>query len=818
MGPPGEASQTAVPAGAKVVVIGGGVAGCSLVYHLTRLGWADVTLLEADQLASGSTWHAAGLCTQFVSSYNLMRLLRYSLDLYRSLAGETGQPVDFHECGSVRLATTPDRLDEFRHRVSTAELVGVPVELVGPDRLCELFPLVDPSGVLAAAHLPTEGHIDPTSVTRALASGAAARGARIVRGTPVTAVERSRGGWTLTTPGGSIQAEIVVNAAGQWARQVGRLAGAELPIVPLQHHYVVTEPLPEVAALVRELPVLRDTDASFYVRQEGTGLLVGPFERRPKTWALDGVPEDFHGRLLPDDLEQIADVLVAAGERVPAFADAGIKTVVNGPDGYTPDGRCLMGPVPGLRGFHVLAGFSIFGVVYGGGAGRYAAEWIVDGQPSDDMWELDVRRFGEYARPTRYVVSRAREVYEREYAIHYPDEELPAGRPLKTGPLYDRLLARGAVYGVRSGWERPLWFTRDGDEAQDRYSFRRGNWHDAVADECRAVRAAVGVLDQTSFAKFELSGPGAETFLDGLCANALPAKTGRIALTQMCTPAGGVECDVTVTRLADDRFYVVSAAATETHDLAWIERHRPDDGSVRLRNVTGRYGVLTLAGPRSRELLAALTDADVSREAFPFFHCRELDVAMAPVRALRISYVGELGYELHHPLEYQRHLYEQLLAAGEALGLADFGYRALESLRLEKAYRLWGADLSQRFTPLEAGMERFVRFDKRDFIGRDALLRQEEEGLTRRLACLTVDVDAADPHGYEPVFDGDRAIGYVTSAGFGHTVGTAIALAYLPVDATQPGTDLAVGVLGERRPARVVAEPPYDPANERLLS
>ena len=806
-----------LPDEAAVVVIGGGIAGCSLAYHLTNLGCTDVVLLEAAELASGSTWHAAGLCTQFVPSYNLMKLLRTSLDLYASLEEETGQSVDLHRCGSVRLAGTPDRLDEFQHRASLAALLGIPVEIVSPERLLDLFPLVDPAGVLAAAYLPTDGHVDPTSVTQALVAGALARGATIVRTAPVRALAHSRGGWTVTTPKGQIRAKTVVNAAGQWSRQVGLLAGVELPIVPLQHQYLVTEPLPAISALTRELPVLRDTDASFYVRQEGQGLLIGPFERNPKAWAVDGVPEDFHGRLLPADLDQISDVLVAAAERVPAFADAGIKTVINGPDGYTPDGRCLMGPVPGLPGFHVLAGFSIFGIVYGGGAGRYAAEWILDGQSSDDMWELDVRRFGEYARTTQYVASRACEVYEREYAIHYPEEELPAGRPLKTDPLYDRLLRRGAVFGVRSGWERPLWFARPGEEPRDRYSFRRGSWHEAVAAECRAVRAGVGVLDQTSFAKFELSGLGAEAFLDRLCANALPAEPGRMALTQMCTETGGVECDVTVTRVAHDLFYVVSAAATETHDFAWIARHLPEDGSVRLENVTSRYGVLTLAGPRSRELLGALTSADISREAFPFFRCRELEIGMALVRVLRVSYVGELGYELHHPIGNSRHLFEQLLAAGEPLGLVAFGYRALDSLRLEKAYRLWGPDLSQVYTPLEAGMERFVRLEKGDFIGREALLRQREEGLTRRLACLAVDVSDADPHGYEPVLDGKHMLGYVTSGGFGHTVGTAIALAYLPVTHTEPGTDLAVVILGERRPARVLAEPLYDPANEKLL-
>ncbi|HSK14812.1 MAG TPA: FAD-dependent oxidoreductase [Gaiellaceae bacterium] len=811
-------TENAGLADAKVVIVGGGVAGCSLAYHLTRLGWTDVALLEADQLTSGSTWHAAGLCTQFVPSLNLMKLLRSSIDLYRSLEDETGQRVDLHECGSVRLAATRDRMDEFLHRRGIAELAGVPVEIVDPERVRELFPLVDTAGIVGAAYLPTDGHVDPTSVTHALASGALSRGARVHRSTPVTAVERDRGTWVLQTPSGSLRGDIVVVAAGQWARGVGRMAGAELPIVPLQHHYVVTEPLPEVEALERELPVLRDADASFYVRQEGDGLLVGPFEPDPRPWALDGVPEGFHGRLLPADLDRIESVLAAAGERIPAFAEAGIKTVVNGPDGYTPDGRCLMGPVPGLPGFHVLAGFSIFGIVYGGGAGRYAAEWIVDGQPSDNMWELDVRRFGEYARPTRYVADRAREVYEREYAIHYPEEELTAGRPAKTDPLYDVLRAAGGVFGVRSGWERPLWFARDGLEARDRYSFRRGNWHDAVGEECRAVRSAVGVLDQTSFAKFEVSGPGAEAVLDRLCANALPAETGRIVLTQMCTPLGGTECDVTVSRLADDRFYVVSAAATETHDFAWLARHLPDGDAVRLENVTPRYGVLTLAGPRSRDLLRALAREDVSREAFPFFRCRELELSVGPVLALRVSYVGELGYELHHPLECQRALYEHVREAGEPLGLVDFGYRALESLRLEKAYRLWGSDMSQDWTPLEAGMERFVRLDKGPFVGRDALLRQREAGLERTLACLAVDVDGADPYALEPVRAGERIVGYVTSGGFGHTVGSGIALAYLPVDVAAPGAELTVEILGDRRPAVVSAEPLYDPDNERLLS
>ena len=806
-------------ADAKLAVIGGGVAGCSLLYHLAHLGLTDAVLVEQHELTSGSTWHAAGLCTQFNQSYNLMGLLRRSVELYETLEDETGQAVDYHRCGSVRIATTEDRVHQFHHVAGIAASLGVPFELVSPQRALELFPFMDAQGVIAAAYLPTDGHVDPTGLTNAFARGATALGARILRHTPVTGLERRSGAWVLSTPKGEIRAEIVVNAAGQWARGLARLAGHDLPLVAMQHHYVVTEPIPEIAARDTELPVFRDPDRSFYSRQEHGGLLVGPFERDAQPWALDGVPEGFHSRLLPPDLDRISGYLLAAGERIPAFGDAGIRTVVNGPDAYTPDGRCLMGWVPGAQDMFVLAGFSIFGIVFAGGAGAYAAEWIVDGQPSDNMWELDVRRFGPYANPTSYLVARAVEVFEDEYKIHYPEEERPAGRPLKTDPLYDRLLAKGAVMGVRFGWERPLWFAPASQEARDEYTFRRGNWFDAVGAECRAVRSAVGVLDQTSFAKFLVSGPGAFAFLDRLCANRLPTEPGRMCLTQMLTPKGGIECDLTVTLVEPDRFYVVSAAATETHDLAWIERHMPADGSVRVDNVTARDGVLTLAGPRSRELLQRLSSDDLSREAFPFFRARHVELAGARVLCLRVSYVGELGFELHHPLELQGTLYDRLWEEGAELGLVDFGYRALDSMRLEKAYRLWGADMSADYTPLEAGLERFVAIDKGDFIGREAVVRQREDGGPRkRLSCLVVDADDADPHAYEPIYAHGALVSYVMAGGYGHTVGQSIALAYLPTEHAGDGTELEVEILGDRRPARIASEPLYDPAGERLRS
>lgn len=802
---------------ARVAIIGGGIGGVSLAYHLAELGWTDVVVLEKGELASGSTWHAAGLCTHFNASRNLTRLLAESIALYRRLEAE-GRPTGFREVGSVRLASAPDRMDEYRHALGRARVLGLPFELVDRDRIRELCPLLELGDVLGGLWIPTDGYVDPSSVTNALAGLARERGVRIERRTRVTALRpRPGGGWDVETDRGDLEAGIVVNAAGMWARQVGRMAGVELPIVPLSHHYLVTDAVPELAGLPREIPVIRDPERSFYLRAEGEGLLVGPFEPEATAWAVDGVPWDFEQRLLPEDLPRIEGVLELAAERAPALRTAGIRRIVNGPDGYTPDGRCLMGWVPGVRDLFVLAGFSIFGIVFGGGAGRCAAEWIVEGRPSLDLWEVDVRRFGPYAATEPYLVPKALDVYGHEYAIHYPHQERPAGRPVKTDPLYDRLRERGAVMGFRLGWERPLWFAPPGVEPADELTFRTPNWLEHVAAECRAVRERVGVLDQTSFAKYELSGPGARELLDRLCANRLPDRDGRIVVTQMLDDAGGIQCDLTITRLAEDRWYVVSAAATEVHDLDWISRHLPEDGSVRLENVTGRTGVLTLAGPRSRELLARLTEADLSNEAFPYMSARWIRVASAPeVLALRISYEGELGWELHLPIEHLRSAYDALVEAGEPLGLADFGYRALESLRMEKGYRLWGADIGPEFTPLEAGLERFVAFDKGGFIGREALLRQREEGIRRTLACFVVETADALPHGDEPVLAGERVVGYVACAERGHVVGATIAHAYLPVDLARPGTRLEVEVLGERRPAEVVTGPLYDPAGERL--
>ncbi len=803
---------------ARVAVIGGGALGASLLYHLALRGWTDTVLLEKHDLTAGSTWHAAGLCTQFNASLNVTQLLMYGVDLFKRLEAETGSPVDFREVGSIRLATTAERLDQYRDARGLARVVGLPFEIIGPEEIGRLAPLLSLDGVLGGAWTPTDGYVDPSRVTHAMANAARALGAEIERQTTATALTRTPSGeWDVVTDRGTVRAGVVVNAAGIWGREIGRLAGVELPIVPMEHQYLVTDALPALEADHHEMPVVRDVEASFYAREEAAGLIVGPYEPEPKPWAVDGIPPAFGQQLLPPDFDQIGGVLDLATRRIPALATIGMKQLLNGPTSYTPDGNALMGWVPGARNLFVLSGFS-YGIVQSGGAGRNAAAWIIDGGPIDNLWELDVRRFGPHAAALDYLVPRARETYEREYAIPYPFEELQAARPLKTDPLYDRLAARGAVFGTRNGWERPMWFVPAGQPRGDEPTYRRPGWLPYQRVESLAVRERAGLLDMSSFAKYEVSGPGAAALLDQLSANRLPA-VGRVALTQMLNERGGIECDVTVSRLAPDRFYIITAAATESHDLAWIERHLPSDGSVDVADVTGAWGVLMLAGPRSRQILGDVTRDDLSSAAFPFMAVRDIAIGAVPVRALRVTYSGELGWELHHPIEYSRALYDLLMATGAVHGLADIGYRSLDSLRLEKGYRLWGVDIGPLDTPFEAGLGRFVALDKGGFIGRQALLRQREDGIKRRLACLTIDLRPDDdlfPRGGEPVRDGDRLVSYLRAAHPGHAVGSTIGLAYLPTDLAVPGRPLEVEILGDARPATVVEAPVFDREGGRM--
>lgn len=809
--------RSGLPEQVRVLVIGGGIAGCSVLYHLARLGWSEALLVERGELTSGSTWHSVGNTPMFATSLNTLRLLKYSNELYGSLEAETGQGIGYHRVGSLRLATNPDLVTWYKEVEAMARLAGVDAPLISTREALELNPIFNPEAVLAVSHLYGDGYLDPSGVTHALAQGARQRGAHIARQTRVRALRATASGdWEVETDRGPVRAEVVVNAAGQWGREVGRMAGVELPLVPVEHQYVVTEPVQRLKTIGHEIPVTRDPERVFYMRQEGEGLLFGFFEENPIPWAVDGIPADFGQQLLPERIEHLAPHLERAVERVPLLAQVGLARIVNGPDAYTPDGAPLVGPVPGTRNFYVIAGFSLFGIANAGGTGRALAEWIVEGAPGVDMWAYDARRYGDYAARKSFLVPKAEEAYALDYAIHYPHRERTAGRPVKTSPIHDLLAAQGAVFAERHGWERPLWFAPEGVPARDELGFGKPNWFPYVAQECKAVRERVGILDQTSFGKFEVSGPGAVDWLNWMCANQINVPVGRIVVTQMLNARGGIECDLTVTRVGNDRFWIVTAAATTTHDYSWMEAHRPRDGRVSLRDMTGEYAVLSLMGPRARSVLQQLTDADVSNAGFPFLAARELTIGAAPVRAYRVSYVGELGYELYHPLPYQRQLYHLLMDAGRDLGIVNFGYRALDSLRMEKGYRFWGFDMNALSTPREAGMMGFVRLNKGEFQGRAALVEGPGANPTRALVSLAIEGDYAVPHGWEPLYNGADVVGYVASGEQGHSVGCALALAYLPPELSKPGTQVELELHGERHRATIVQAPVYDPKNEKL--
>jgi dimethylglycine dehydrogenase len=802
---------------ARVVVIGGGIVGCSVLYHLTRMGWTDAVLLERAELTSGSTWHAAGNCPNFSTSWNVMKLQSYSNRLYRRLPTEVDYAIDHRASGSIRLAHTSERMEEFRHVAGMANAQGLGFEILSANAMRERHPFLETHDVLGGLWDPDDGDIDPSQVTQALAKGARAAGAEIYRHNPVTGIERSPSGeWRIETRDGAIACEIVVNAAGYRAREIGRMVGLDLPIVSLQHQYLVTAAIPEIAAHGRPLPIVRDPDVSWYLRQERAGLLLGPYEWDCRlAWDGQEPPTEFGMELFADDLDRLERYIEDAMARVPIFANAGVVRVVNGPIPYTPDGNPLIGPAYGLDNFYLACAFS-FGIVQAGGAGKALAEWITEGEPEWDLWGLDSRRYADYADQA-YTRARACELYQNEYAIAFPFEERPAGRPARTTPTYETLRAKRAMFGARGGWERAMWFVPAGQVAEQRPSFHRTNWFEAVGEECRAVRERVGLLDLGGFAKFEVSGEGAAAWLDRLICGRLP-KVRRVALAYMCTPRGGLVSEFTISRLARDRFYLCSAATAEWHDEHWLRRHLPEDGSVQLRNLTARYGTLVLAGPRARDVLGRLSEADLSNDAFPWLAAQSLEIGFARVLSLRINYVGELGWELHLPLECQLPVYQALMAAGAEFGIRDFGMYATDSLRLEKCYRAWKVDLSHEFTPLEASLDRFVALDKPDFVGRDALLRQRESGVAQRLVPLLVDTEDADAPFCASVFAGRERVGLVGSAGYGHILQQSIALAYVDHALATPGTALEVEIFGLRRPAVVASEPLYDPENQRLRS
>ncbi len=806
---------------ARVVVIGGGVVGVSALYHLAKKGWGeDVVLLEKAELTSGSTWHAAGLLPLFNMSYSVGQVHKYSVNLYGELEEETGQPVGFARVGNLRLAMNDDRMDEYYQYAATARTIGIDVQFLTPEEIGKLWPLCNIDGLVGGIFHPEDGYIQPADLTQALAKGARARGATIYRNTAVLNIEQATsGGWVIETEKGRITCDHVISATGNYARKTGAMVGLDIPVIPVEHQYIVTEPHPALQERKKEglpeLGVLRESDGSWYLREENNGFILGPYEKGAPACYVDGPDPRAEYELFQEDIERLEPHIEAAMNRVPAFGEVGIKKVYNGAIAYTPDGNPIIGPAWDLDNFWLSEGHS-FGITAAGGAGWQLAEWIVDGEPTIDMLGVEPRRFGDYATK-RYLVEKNEEAYSHVFIIHYPDEERPAGRPLRTAPCYERMQARGAVFGQKFGWERPNFFATDGMPQEDDWSFRRSRWFEAIRGEVANTTENVGLLDMTAFAKCRVSGPGAEAFLDGFVANSLPTKVGGIALAHALNSRGGVHSEFTIRRESSDSFYLVSAGALQRLDHDYLKKHMPRDGSVQFTQLTGAHGVLVLAGPKARLLLERVTDADLSNEAFRWLTAQDIVVGMAPVNAMRVNFVGELGWELHHGIEYQNHIFDTLFAAGADLGLKPFGIRAMDSMRLEKSYRMVGTELSIEYSAFESAMDRFVKADKGDFLGRDALLAWQEAGMNNRLVTLEVhDVDDADALGNNALLKDGELVGRATSGGYGFRVGKSLALGMVKPDLAEPGSELGIDILGKTYKATVIPDSPFDPKNERL--
>ncbi len=797
---------------ARAVVIGGGVGGCSVLYWLARLGWEDVVLVERAELTSGSTFHSAGLVGQLRSSLSLTRMMMASVDLYRSLEAEVGLETGWREVGSLRLASSEERMEEIARQAGWAKTFGLPLELISPAEAQGLFPPMSTDGVLGAAFLPTDGYVDPSQLTFALAEGARRRGAEIEQRTRVTGLRvRSGRVEAVETDRGEIETETVVDAGGMYAREIGDLAGVNVPIVPMAHEYLVTKP----AGLPLEMPTMRDPSLLVYFRPESGGLVMGGYERQCAPWGLEGIPADFNAQLLEEDWPRFEELMENALVRVPSLGEMEVVRLINGPEAFTPDGEFILGPSD-VRGFWVAAGFCAHGLAGAGGLGKLVAEWIVEGTPSLDVWHMDSRRFGAAYRSPEYTLARAKEVYETYYDVTYPGHERVAGRPLRLSPAYPRLVELGAVFGEKAGWERANWFEPNaarGDEALRPRGWAGKHWSAAIGAEHTACREAAALFDESSFAKIEVAGEGAAGLLERLCANRVARDVGQVTYTQMLNPRGGIECDFTVTRLADDRFRIVTGTAFGQHDLAWIRQHEPEDGSARVSDVTSQYACLGLWGPKSRAILQPLTPEDLSNRSFPYMRARELAIGHVPCLALRVTYVGELGWELYCPTEYGLALWDTLWEAGRPHDLVPGGYKAIDSLRLERGYRVWGADITTEDTPLEAGLGFAVKLDKGAFTGREALAGAGEP--ERLLRCLVLDDPGAVALGSEPVRASGELVGRVTSGGYGYTVERSIAYAYLPAE-HDVGTEVAVEIFGEWVGGEVAAEPLYDPRGERI--
>jgi sarcosine dehydrogenase len=813
-----------LPSSAKIVIVGGGVVGCSVAYHLGKMGLTDVLLLEQGRLTCGSTWHAAGLVGQLRTSANITQLLGYSVELYDRLEQETGLATGWKRNGGLRLACNPERWTEVKRQATTATSFGLEMHLLTAKEAQGLWPFMQVDDVVGAAFLPTDGQASPSDIAMSLAKGARQNGVTIAEEVKVTRVEVEAGRVrAVVTDKGRVTCDKVVICAGQWSREIGRMAGVNIPLVSVQHQYLITEGIEGVA---RDLPTLRDPDRLTYWKEEVGGLVMGGYEPNPKPWAVDGLPGRFEFQLLDDDLEHFEPLLELAAGRVPAMQTAGIKQFINGPESFTPDGNFILGEAPEMRGIFVGAGFNAFGIAAGGGAGMALAEWVAKGEPPYDLWPVDIRRFGKNHLDTDWVRTRTLEAYAKHYTMAWPFEEHRSGRPLRRSPLYDRLKAAGACFGEKLGWERPNWFAdlARGEKAEDQYSYERQNWFEAVGREHAACRERVAVFDQTSFAKFILVGSDAEAALSWICANDVAKPPESLIYTQMLNDRGGIECDLTVGRLSQTEYYIVTGTGFATHDFDWISRSIPNGLDARLIDVTSSYAVLSVMGPRSRDVLQSLTDHDISNAGFPFGRLKRITVAGAPVLALRVTYVGELGFELHIPVEFALSVYDALIAAGQQSGIANAGYRAIESLRLEKGYRAWGAEIGPDHTPLVAGLAWAVKLksDMR-FQGREALEVQVAKALPRLLAGFTTDPSIV-LLGRETIYRDGKRVGWLASGGYGYTVGRSIGYGY--VRDPEKGVDRASVLSGRyelevattRVAAEIFLDPLYDPTMSRIKS
>ena len=807
-----------LPAQAQIVIIGGGIIGCSVAYHLTKRGWKDVVLLERKQMTCGTTWHAAGLVAQLRATHNLTRLAQYTTTLYENLEAETGQATGYQQRGSLSIATNEQRFEELKRGASMAHCFGLEVDVISPAQAQAMWPLMNIDDVVGAVHLPKDGQTNPIDTTQALAKGARMGGAQIFEGVKVTAIEQADGRVCgVRTDQGDIKAEYVVNCGGLWARDIGQMAGVDVPLHGAEHFYIVSEPMD---GMTPDLPVLRDPDGCAYYKEDAGKLLLGAFEPTAKPWGMDGIPEDFSFDQLPDDWEHFEPILEAALQRLPALNETGIQLFFNGPESFTPDDRYHLGEAPELKNFFVAAGFNSIGIQSAGGAGKVLADWIVDGHPPMDLWDVDIRRTLPFQNNSSYLHDRTVEGLGLLFAMHWPYRQYDTARQARLSPLHDRLTEKNACFGELAGWERPNWYAPEGVAPIYAYSYDRQNWFAYSAAEHKAVREDVGLFDQSSFTKFLLQGRDAERVLNNICANNVAVPVGKMVYTQWLNARGGIEADLTVTRLSEDGFLIVSTPATQTRDLSWLRRNIPDTAHAFVTDMTSAYAVIGLMGPNSRALLESVSGEDLSNEAFAFATSREIEIGYARLRAARITYVGELGWELYIPTEFALPVYNRILAARPDITHA--GFHAMNSLRLEKAYRHWGHDITDEDTPLESGLGFAVSWDKPNgFIGRDALLQQKQAGVTKRLVQFALQDPEPLLYHNEPIWRDGRQVGYLTSGMYGHTIGSALGMGYVndpdgvTADFVKSGS-YEIEIAGQRHVATASLSPFYDPKSARV--